>query len=159
MRIGHGYDVHAFADDRKLIMGGVHIPYERGLAGHSDADVVIHALCDALLGAAAMGDIGHFYPDSDAKFKDIDSRILLRDISKLLIEKHYSLVNADITIIAQAPKLAGYLLQMREHLSHDLGVVIDQINIKATTTEKLGYLGREEGIAAHAVVLVSDTQS
>ena len=155
MRIGHGYDVHAFANDRKLILGGVTIPYEMGLLGHSDADVVLHALCDALLGAAGMGDIGHFFPDTSAEFKDIDSRILLKEVAKFLNEKNYQLVNADITIIAQAPKLANYMLAMKENIAQDMVVSTEQINIKATTTEKLGYLGRKEGIAVHAVALIA----
>lgn len=155
MRIGHGYDVHAFAENRKLILGGVDIPYELGLLGHSDADAVLHALCDALLGAAGMGDIGHFFPDTDAKFKDIDSRILLKKVTEFLYEKNYQLINADITIIAQAPKLANYMSLMKENIAQDMVVSTDQLNIKATTTEKLGYLGRKEGIAVHAVVLIA----
>ncbi len=154
MRIGHGYDAHTFAKGRKLILGGVTVPYEYGLVGHSDADAVIHALCDALLGAAAMGDIGHYFPDTSSQFKDIDSRILLRDVAKILTEKNHVLSNADITIVAQAPKLATYILRMRENIAQDLVVSVDQINIKATTTEKMGFIGRKEGIAVHAVVLI-----
>ncbi len=155
MRIGHGYDVHAFAENRRLILGGVTIPYEMGLLGHSDADAVLHALCDALLGAAGMGDIGCFFPDTDAEFKDIDSRILLRKVTNFLNEKNYQLVNADITIVAQAPKLANYMSLMKDNIAQDMVVSTDQINIKATTTEKLGYLGRKEGIAVHAVALIA----
>ena len=158
MKIGHGYDVHAFEEGRKLILGGVSIPHTRGLAGHSDADAVIHAVCDALLGAAGLGDIGHFFPDTDDQFKDINSRILLQKVAGFLSEQNSRLINADITIIAQAPKLANYISAMKENLAQDLVVKADQINIKATTTEKLGYIGREEGIAVHAVVLLtSDT--
>lgn len=154
MRIGQGYDVHAFADNRKLILGGVDIPFEKGLAGHSDADVLIHAICDALLGAAAMGDIGKHFPDTDDDFKNIDSRILLRHVADLLLKEGYKLGNIDATIIAQRPKLLPYIASMRENLSADLKIELSQLNIKATTTEKLGFEGREEGIAAMAIVLL-----
>ena len=155
MRIGQGYDVHAFAENRKLILGGVEIPYEKGLAGHSDADVLIHACCDAILGAAALGDIGKHFPDTSADFKNIDSRILLRHVAKLIAEKGLTLGNLDATIIAQAPKLAPFIDDMRKNLAADLGVELGQVNVKATTTEKLGFEGRREGIAAQAVVLLS----
>lgn len=154
MRIGHGFDAHRFADGLKLVLGGVHVPHEQGLAAHSDGDVVIHALCDALLGAAALGDIGKHFPDTSGEFKNIDSRILLREVKTRLDGNGYQLVNADITIVAQRPKLARYVTQMRENLATDLGVGGERINIKATTTEGMGYTGRGEGIAVHAVALI-----
>jgi 2-C-methyl-D-erythritol 2,4-cyclodiphosphate synthase len=154
MRIGHGFDVHCFADGRPLILGGVNIPYHKGLAAHSDGDVVIHALCDALLGAAALGDIGQHFPDNDAEFKNIDSRILLRRVIELLKYKGWCVGNADITIIAQAPKMAPHINSMRGNLASDLDTAIDNLNIKATTTEKLGFTGRGEGIAVHAVAML-----
>lgn len=154
MRIGHGYDAHTFAAGRPLILGGVTIPYEKGLAAHSDGDAVIHALCDALLGAAALGDIGSYFPDSDTQFKNIDSRILLRKVIELIHKKDLKLINADITIQAQAPKMAPYLNDMRKNLADDLNMEISNINIKATTTEGMGFIGRKEGIAVHAVVLL-----
>lgn len=155
MRIGHGYDAHTFVDDCPLILGGVTIPYEKGLLAHSDGDAVIHALCDALLGAAALGDIGNFFPDTSEEFENIDSRILLRHVKALIDKNNLKLVNADITILAQAPKMLPHILGMRENLSQDIDTTIDNINIKATTTEKMGFIGREEGIAVHAVVLVT----
>jgi 2-C-methyl-D-erythritol 2,4-cyclodiphosphate synthase len=155
MRIGQGFDVHALVAGRKLIVGGVHIPYEKGLAGHSDADVLLHALCDALLGAAAMGDIGAHFPDTDARYKDADSRVLLREVSALVQEAGYRIVNLDATIIAQAPKMAPYIDAMVNNIAADLGLSRGQINIKATTTEHLGFTGRGEGIAAQAVVLLN----
>lgn len=155
MRIGHGYDVHAFADNRKLILGGVEIPHDRGLAGHSDADVLLHAVCDALLGAAAMGDIGKHFPDTADEFENIDSRILLRHVVNLLKEKSYSIVNLDCTVIAQKPKLAEFIEMMRLNIAQDLETELESVNVKATTTEKLGFTGRCEGIAAEAVVLIS----
>lgn len=154
MRIGQGFDVHAFADNRKLILGGVEIPYSKGLAGHSDADVLIHAVCDALLGAAALGDIGKHFPDTDGRYKNIDSRLLLRHVVDLLRARQYRIVNLDATVIAQAPKLAPYMDAIRTHLAADLGVDVDVVSVKATTTEKLGFTGRGEGIAAQAVVLL-----
>lgn len=154
MRIGHGYDAHTFADDCPLILGGVTLPYEKGLLAHSDGDAVIHALCDALLGAAALGDIGHFFPDTVEEFKNIDSRILLRKIRKFLEEKSYKIINADITILAQAPKMAPHIQAMRKNLASDLETDINNINIKASTTEKMGFIGRKEGIAVYAVVLL-----
>lgn len=154
MRIGHGYDVHQFCDDRPLIIGGVNIPYDKGLAGHSDADVLIHAICDALLGAAALGDIGQHFPDTDDDYDNIDSRVLLRHVAKLLSNKNYSISNIDATIIAQAPKMSPHIDAMKKNLVDDLCIQEDQINIKATTTEKLGFVGRCEGIASHAVALV-----
>ncbi|MBU1224053.1 MAG: 2-C-methyl-D-erythritol 2,4-cyclodiphosphate synthase [Gammaproteobacteria bacterium] len=153
-RIGHGFDVHAFAENRRLIIGGVDIPYGRGLAGHSDADVLLHAICDALLGAAGLGDIGRHFPDTDAAFAGIDSRILLRRVTDQLRERGWQPGNVDATIIAQAPKMAPHIARMAAHIADDLGVAIDRINVKATTTEKLGFTGRGEGIAAEAVCLI-----
>ncbi|TSA10224.1 MAG: 2-C-methyl-D-erythritol 2,4-cyclodiphosphate synthase [Betaproteobacteria bacterium] len=155
MRIGQGFDVHALVPGRALIIGGVHIPYAKGLEGHSDADVLLHALCDALLGAAAMGDIGAHFPDSDALYKDADSRVLLRAVNALVQEAGYRIVNIDATIIAQAPKMAPHILAMVNNIGADLGLSRGQINIKATTTEGLGFTGRAEGIAAQAVVLLN----
>jgi 2-C-methyl-D-erythritol 2,4-cyclodiphosphate synthase len=154
MRIGHGFDVHVFTEGRPLVLGGVLIPYDKGLAAHSDGDVVIHALCDALLGAAALGDIGQHFPDSDTEFKNIDSRILLRRVVELLKYKGWKVGNADLTVIAQAPKLAPHIAGMRDNIASDLDTAIENLNIKATTTEKLGFTGRGEGIAAHAVALL-----
>lgn len=155
MRIGHGYDVHRFADGRKLILGGVEIPYKTGLLGYSDADVLLHALCDAMLGAAALGDIGRHFPDSDEKYKDINSVILLKKTAQLLREKGYTVLNIDATVIAQAPKLLPYIEKMRENISNALDVDKDTINIKATTEEGLGFTGAGAGIAAHAVCLIT----
>ena len=154
MRIGTGYDVHAFEQGRKLIIGGVEIPHERGLAGHSDADVLLHAITDAMLGALALGDIGKFYPDSSADFKDIDSRILLRDAFALIKSKGYAIGNLDAVIVAQRPKMAPYIEAMRENVAGDLETETGRISIKATTTERLGFEGREEGISSQAVVLL-----
>lgn len=154
IRIGQGYDVHRFKEDGDVILGGVKVPYERGLEAHSDGDVVLHALCDALLGAVAMGDIGKHFPDTDPDFKGADSRILLRHVYGLVQQKGYRLGNADITIIAQAPKMSPYTAQMCANISADLDVAVDAINVKATTTEKLGFEGRKEGIAVQAVVLL-----
>ena len=155
MRIGHGYDVHKFAEGQKLIIGGVSIPHTHGLEAHSDGDVLIHALCDALLGAAGLWDIGHHFPDTDNEFKDIDSRVLLRRVLADLAERGWQVNNIDSTVIAQVPKLAPYIPAMRELVATDLSIDIDAVNIKATTTEKLGFVGREEGVAAHAVVLLT----
>ncbi len=155
MRVGFGYDVHKLTEGRRCVICGVDIPHTKGLLGHSDADVAIHALCDALLGAAAMGDIGRLFPDTAAEFKDIDSRILLRTVVKKLDEAGFSVGNADITIAAQKPKLMPYIDQMRDNMASDLEVSPDCVNVKATTTEKLGFEGREEGISAYAVVLIN----
>ena len=155
MRIGHGYDVHAFTAGDHIVLGGVRIAHSQAFAAHSDGDVLIHALCDALLGAAALGDIGRHFPDTSAEFENIDSRILLRRVVELLDEHGYKLGNADMTVIAQAPKLAPHIEDMRANLAGDLRVEVDQINVKATTTEMLGFAGRKEGIAAHAVVLLT----
>lgn len=154
MRIGHGYDVHAFGEGDHIIIGGVKIPFRYGLLAHSDGDVLIHSLCDALLGAAAMGDIGKHFPETDPRFLDINSRKLLRLVVSLINSKGYSVVNVDITIIAQAPKLAPYIDAMIENLLSDLESDVDVVNIKATTTENLGFEGRGEGIACHVVALI-----
>lgn len=154
MRIGHGYDTHQFCQDTPLILGGVTIPYERGMLAHSDGDVVIHALCDALLGAAGLGDIGNYYSDTDDKFANIDSRILLRDIVAKLQGENYKIVNADITIVAQVPKLAPHIAAMKDNLAADMDVQVSDLNIKATTSEKMGFIGREEGIEVYAVALI-----
>ena len=154
MRIGQGYDVHRFNEGDHIILGGVKIPYEKGLEAHSDGDVVLHALADAILGAAALGDIGKHFPDTDPEFKGADSRVLLRHVYKIVQEKGYKLINADVTIIAQAPKMLPHVPAMRANLATDLLVDIDDINVKATTTEKLGFEGRKEGIAVQAVVLI-----
>lgn len=154
MRIGHGYDVHQLVTGRKLIIGGVEISHDKGLLGHSDADVLLHAICDALLGAAALGDIGKHFADTDAKFKNIDSRILLREVARLLNNAGFRVGNVDATIIAQAPKMAPHIRTMVENIAADLGVAINAVNVKATTTEKLGFAGRGEGIAAEAVALL-----
>ena len=154
MRIGHGYDVHRLVSGRELIIGGENIPFEMGLLGHSDADVLLHAGCDALLGAAALGDIGRHFPDSDPSFEGIDSRILLRKTAELLRGKGYRIVNIDATVIAQRPKLAGFIEKMRGNIASDCGIETDAVNIKATTEEGLGFTGKAEGIAAHAVCLI-----
>ena len=154
MRIGHGYDAHVFTEGRPLILGGVSIPYEKGLAAHSDGDAVIHAVCDALLGAAALGDIGSYFPDTEQEYKDINSRILLRKVVDLLTEKNFSIINLDITILAQAPKMAPYIPTMRENLANDTRTNVQAINVKATTTEGMGFIGRKEGLAVHAVTLL-----
>jgi 2-C-methyl-D-erythritol 2,4-cyclodiphosphate synthase len=154
VRIGQGFDAHALVAGRRLVIGGVVIPHAQGLAGHSDADVLIHAVCDALLGAAGLGDIGGYFPDSDARYKDIDSRRLLREVARLLKERGLRTGNVDATIIAQAPKMAPHIPAMRANLAADLGISPEAVNVKAKTTEKLGFVGRGEGIAAEAVVLV-----
>lgn len=154
MRIGQGYDVHAFGDGDHIVIGGVTIPYERGLIAHSDGDVLIHALCDALLGAAGLGDIGQHFPDTDPNYSGADSRKLLCHVVALVNNKGYQLSNADMTIVAQAPKMSPYIEQIKENLAADLGCEIDQINVKATTTENLGFEGRGEGIACQAMVLL-----
>ena len=154
LRIGHGYDVHAFADNRRCIIGGVDIPYEKGLLGHSDADVLLHAISDSLLGAAALGDIGKHFPDTDPAFKGADSLILLKDVVDLIHSKGYRVNNIDATIIAQAPKMAPHIEKMRQNIADALRVDIDCVNVKATTEEKLGFTGRKEGISAHCVCLI-----
>ena len=153
-RIGHGYDVHAFAENRRLVLGGVEIPFEKGLAGHSDADVLVHAVMDALLGAAAQPDIGRQFPDTDPAFEGADSLRLLKIVAGLLAERGYRVGNIDATVVAQRPKLAGYIPQMRRNIAEVLGVEVSDVNVKATTEEHLGFTGRGEGVAAHAVALL-----
>ena len=155
MRIGQGFDVHALVAGRKLIMGGVHVPYDRGLEGHSDADVLLHAICDALLGAAALGDIGKHFPDTDPGYKDADSRVLLRAVGRKVAEAGYTIGNIDATIIAQAPRMAPHIPKMVLNILADLDMKPGSVNVKATTTERLGFAGRGEGIAAQAVVLLA----
>ena len=155
MRIGQGFDVHALVSGRKLIIGGVDIQHDKGLDGHSDADVLLHAVCDALLGAAALGDIGRHFPDNDARYQGADSRMLLREVSALVLEAGYRIVNIDATITAQAPRLAPHIPAMVNNIAADLGLSRGQVNVKATTTEGLGYTGRGEGIAAEVVVLLN----
>lgn len=154
MRIGQGLDVHALVAGRKLVVGGVEIAHDKGLAGHSDADVLLHAICDCLLGAAGMGDIGRHFPDTDPKYKGIDSRELLREVSRKLTGASYRVLNVDATIIAQAPRMAPHIARMRENIAADLGLSADVVNVKATTTEELGFTGRGEGIAAQAICLI-----
>ena len=158
MRIGHGYDVHRFCDGSNVILGGVIIPHDKALLAHSDGDVLLHALCDALLGACALGDIGKHFPDTDVQYAGADSRVLLRHVYQLVKLEGYQLANADITVIAQSPKLSPHTDAMRGLIAEDLSVGVKQINIKATTTEKLGFTGRKEGIASHAVVLLEASQ-
>ena len=154
IRVGLGYDVHRFNEGDHIILGGIKIDYEQGLEAHSDGDVVLHALCDALLGAAALGDIGKHFPDTDPEFKGADSRVLLRHVYRIVQDQGYQLVNADMTIIAQAPKMAPHIAAMCRNIADDLNVDVDCINVKATTTEKLGFEGRKEGIAVQAIVLI-----
>ncbi len=154
MRIGHGYDVHKFAENRKLILGGVEIPYEYGLLGHSDADVLLHAISDALLGAAALGDIGKHFPDTDERYKGADSILLLKEVCNILLKNNFNIVNIDSTVIAQKPKLAVHIDQMRQNIADACGLDISCVSVKATTEEKLGFTGRLEGISAHAVCLI-----
>lgn len=155
MRIGQGFDAHALVAGRRLVIGGVQVPFEKGLAGHSDADVLIHAVCDALLGAAGLGDIGTHFPDTDPRFKDADSRVLLREVGRLVEKNRLRVVNVDATVIAQAPRLAPHLPVMRANLAADIGIQQDFVNIKAKSTERLGFTGRGEGIAAEAVALIT----
>lgn len=154
MRIGQGFDAHAFKESGRLVLGGIEVPFDKGMEAHSDGDVLIHALCDAILGALALGDIGQHFPDNDEQYKGIDSRILLRHVVILMQERGFTLGNADITVIAQAPKLADYIQSMREMLSADLQTTVNNISIKATTTEHMGFTGRKEGIAVMATVLL-----
>jgi 2-C-methyl-D-erythritol 2,4-cyclodiphosphate synthase len=154
MRIGQGFDVHQLVAGRRLIIGGVDIPHDRGLLGHSDADVLLHAICDALLGAAALGDIGRHFSDTDAQYKNIDSRILLREVARKVQNEGLRIANVDATIIAEAPKMAPHIEKMVENIASDLGIAMSAVNVKATTTEKLGFSGRGEGIAAQAVALL-----
>ncbi|TNF99977.1 MAG: 2-C-methyl-D-erythritol 2,4-cyclodiphosphate synthase [Gammaproteobacteria bacterium] len=157
MRVGQGYDVHRFGDGEFITIGGVQIAHDKGLIAHSDGDVLLHALCDALLGAAALGDIGQHFPDHDERYKNINSRELLRHVAGLLKEKGFQANNIDATVIAQSPKMAPHIQEMRENIAHDLNLDLTRVNIKATTTERLGFTGREEGIAAHTVVLIKET--
>ena len=156
MRMGHGYDVQAFGEGDAVVLGGVQIPWEHGLIAHSDGDVVLHALCDALLGAAGLGDIGRHFPDTDPAFSDADSRTLVRAVVAQLDEAGWTIVNVDLTVIAQTPRLSEHIDKMRERIAADLRVVVGSVNVKATTTEKLGFVGREEGIATHAVALLTN---
>ena len=154
MRVGQGYDVHALVAGRRLVIGGVEIPHSKGLAGHSDADVLLHAICDALLGAASLGDIGVHFPDSEPGYKDSSSRILLKEVGKKVGAQGYRIVNVDCTIVAQAPRMAPHIAKMIGNIAADLGLEPAAVSVKATTTEKLGYIGREEGIAAQAIALI-----
>ena len=156
MRIGHGYNVHRLTENRKLILGGVEIPYEKGLLGHSDADVLVHALMDSMLGALALGDIGKHFPDNDNSYKDIDSLVLLKRVNELILNNGYKMGNCDITVIAQRPKLAPFIFGMRKNIADVLECDISQVNVKATTTEKLGFEGAGEGISAHSVCLLCE---
>ena len=156
MRVGQGFDAHAFRDSGTLVLGGVTIPHDRSLEAHSDGDVVLHALCDALLGAASLGDIGRHFPPDDSEYEDIDSRVLLRRVVGLLLEQGFDVANADLTIVAQAPKLAPFIDTMCKNISADLQVTVEQVNVKATTTEHMGFTGRGEGIAAFAIVLLDE---
>lgn len=156
MRIGHGYDVHKLVEGRKLIVGGVDIPYELGLLGHSDADVLLHAISDAILGAAALGDIGGMFPDTDEKWKGADSLVLLEAVVKRVNDEGYFIENIDSTLIAQQPKMKPYILSMRENIANACGIDVSQVSVKATTEEQLGFTGRKEGISAHAVVLLNN---
>lgn len=156
MRIGHGYDVHKLVENRPLVLGGVTVPYDFGLLGHSDADVVLHAVCDALLGAAGLGDIGRHFPDTDMNFKDIDSRILLRSVVEKITSKGYKISNIDVTVIAQSPKLSPYIEKMVKNISEDLLIDVSRVNLKATTEEGLGFTGEKLGISAHAVCLLEE---
>ncbi len=156
MRIGHGYDVHRFGEGDHLVIGGVTIPYDYGMQAHSDGDVLIHAVCDALLGAAGLGDIGRHFPDSSEEFRDIDSRILLRRVVAQLQQQMFAVISLDVTLVAQSPKMAPYIELMRRHLAQDLALDAGRINIKATTTERLGFTGRGEGIACYAVTLLRE---
>lgn len=154
LRIGHGYDVHAFAENRKCIIGGVDVPCEKGLLGHSDADVLLHAISDSLLGAAALGDIGKHFPDTDERFAGADSLLLLKEVYNIISREGYRVVNVDSTVIAQVPKLSPYIDEMRRNIADALGVDVSFVSVKATTEEKLGFTGRKEGISAHAVCLI-----
>lgn len=155
MRIGYGYDVHRLEEGRRLVLGGVEIPFKKGLAGHSDADVLLHAIADALLGACALGDIGRHFPDTDPEFEDMDSRVLLRAVVDLIGDKGYAVNNIDATIVAERPKISPFVLEIRKRVASDLNVEVDRVSVKATTSEGIGFEGEESGISARAVVLVS----
>jgi 2-C-methyl-D-erythritol 2,4-cyclodiphosphate synthase len=157
MRIGHGFDVHAFGAGEVVHVGGVAIPHERGVVAHSDGDVALHALCDALLGAAGLGDIGGMFPDTDSRWRGADSRDLLRAVAARIAERGLRAANVDVTVVAQAPRLAEHTPLMRQRIAADLGISVEQVNVKATTTERMGYIGREEGLAAHAVALLEES--
>ena len=157
MRIGHGYDAHRFKDGEGIVLGGVDIPFDKSFEAHSDGDVLLHALCDALLGAAALGDIGKHFPDSSAEYKGISSRLLLQKVATLLSNEQYRVSNVDVTVAAQAPKLAPYIDNMRQHISEDLALSIERVSVKATTTEGMGFVGRGEGVEVHAVVLLKES--
>jgi 2-C-methyl-D-erythritol 2,4-cyclodiphosphate synthase len=160
IRTGFGYDVHAFAFNRKLILGGIEVPFEKGLKGHSDADVLLHAICDALLGALSLGDIGKHFPDTDPNYKGIDSKILLAKVNDLMIERGYAISNIDSTVVMERPKLKDYILPIRESIAGILNIVADQVSVKATTSEQLGFVGLEEGVKAFATVLIfSDSEN
>ncbi|SFR40935.1 2-C-methyl-D-erythritol 2,4-cyclodiphosphate synthase [Marinobacter daqiaonensis] len=159
MRIGQGFDVHAFCDGAEIILGGVPIPHNRGLKAHSDGDVLLHALADALLGAAALGDIGHLFPDTSDEWAGADSRVLLREVLRQVSDRGFRVINVDATIIAQTPKMAPHMAAMRQHIAEDLGVSMDCVSVKATTTENLGFTGREEGIACQAICLLDDVET
>ena len=159
MRIGQGFDVHAFCEGSRIILGGVAIPCDRGLRAHSDGDVLLHAIADALLGAAALGDIGHLFPDTSAEWAGADSRVLLREVRRQVAERGWRVINVDSTIIAQAPKMAPHVAAMRQHIAEDLGLAMDCVSVKATTTEQLGFTGRKEGIACQAVCLLDSDHS
>ncbi len=156
MRVGIGIDIHQFAEGRKLIVGGVDIPHSKGLKGHSDADVLLHAISDALLGAAALGDIGKHFPDTSSEFKDIDSKILLRHVGKLVADEGYTIANIDSMLLMERPKVAPHIMAMRENIATCLGIDVGKVAVKATTNEKLGYVGREEGVCAHAICLIEE---
>ncbi|MBA2653842.1 MAG: 2-C-methyl-D-erythritol 2,4-cyclodiphosphate synthase [Gammaproteobacteria bacterium] len=153
-RIGHGYDAHCFEEGRPLVLGGVRIPSSKGMKAHSDGDVILHAICDALLGAAALGDIGQHFPDTQKEYANIDSRILLRQVAALVTDNNYHINNVDVTVLAQTPKLAPYIAEMRRNIANELLLTFNDVNVKATTTEKMGFIGREEGIACYAVTLL-----
>ncbi len=159
IRIGFGYDVHRFAENRKLILGGIEIPYELGLYGHSDADVLLHAVCDAMLGALALGDIGKHFPDTDPKYKNIDSKILLAEVKRLISEKDYKVGNIDATVVAEKPKLLPYINDIRKSIARILNISVDSVSVKATTSEKMGFVGKGEGIKAYAVVLLAEDKN
>lgn len=158
-RVGVGYDIHQLKNNNELILGGVLIPHYKGTVAHSDGDVVIHAICDALLGASGLGDIGHFFPDNDNRFKDIDSKILLKDVFKMIQKKGFFVVNIDVSIVLEVPKLKEYLLDMKTQISKCINISVSDVNIKATTSEKLGFIGREEGVACYATTLIASKLS
>ncbi|WP_455207225.1 2-C-methyl-D-erythritol 2,4-cyclodiphosphate synthase [Kaarinaea lacus] len=157
MRIGHGYDAHRFTAGKGIVLGGVDIPFDKSFEAHSDGDVLLHALCDAMLGAAALGDIGKYFPDTSDEYKGISSRLLLQKVHALITEKHYLVGNVDVTVVAELPRLAPYIDNMRQHISEDLELPVDCISVKATTTEGMGFVGRGEGVEVHAVVLLKES--